>query len=488
MPATFLVGFNTLEIGAALSTAPARRPNIVLILTDDHAAHALSCYGSAVNLTPELDRIADEGVRFDEAACTNALCAPSRATILTGTHSHVNGMSTLTTSFDSGQPTFPALLQQAGYRTALFGKWHLGHGDGHDPQGFDTWQILDGQGDYYDPVLIDADGPHQHTGYVTDLLTDLALDWIDSQPDDDRPWCVLLWHKAPHRRWFPGPQEQDLFTDDLPVPSTYFDDYQNRASAAAEAEIRVARDLDDLDFKHERPPAGLDDDAYAHWAYQKYMKDYLRCIAGVDRNTGRLLRYLDAHQLTDDTLISYASDQGFFLGDHGWFDKRFMYRESHRLPLMMRYPREIPAGLVRDELVLNLDLAQTFLDFAGVEAPERMQGASMRPLTVDEEPSQWRDHTYYRYWEHLKAGVGAHCGVRTRQYKLIHYYGEALGTTGAIDSSREPEWELFDLTRDVAEMHNVYDVAEYAAIREQLTAQLYRAAAGAGDQLPPSLR
>ncbi|SEE65401.1 sulfatase family protein [Ruania alba] len=463
-----------------------RRPNIVLILSDDHAAHAMGCYGSQVNETPSLDRIATEGVRFDRAGCTNALCAPSRASILTGTHSHRNGMMTLTTPFDSTQPTFPALMQAAGYRTALFGKWHLGHGAGHDPDGFDEWQILDGQGEYDDPELISPAGRTQHPGYVTDVLTDLALDWLDQQ-DGTQPWLLLLWHKAPHRRWFPGPHEQHLYTDvTFPEPSTLFDDYEGRADAAGEAAIRVGRDLDELDVKTTIPAFDTAEERTS-WFYQRYMRDYLRCVAGIDRTTGRLLDYLDATEQSDDTLVTYASDQGFFLGDHGWFDKRFMYSDSMRIPLVMRYPAEIPPGTVSTDFALNLDLAQTFLDFAGIEAPDRMQGRSLRPLCRGE-ATPWRTHVYYRYWEHLKAGVGAHVGVRTERYALIHYYGEALGVTGAIDDPRPAEWELFDLESDPQELRSCYHDPAYAQIRDELTELLVVSIREAHDSPPPSLQ
>src|SRR5699024_1738273 len=353
----------------------------------------MSCSGSRINETSNLDRIATEGVRFDQADCTNALCAPSRAAILTGAHRHRNGMMTLTTSLDSAQPTFPALLQASGYRTALFGKSHLGHGQGHDPVELAEWQVLDGHGDYDHPKPIGPDRRTQHTGYVTYILTDLALDWLAEQPDD-RPWLLLLWHKAPHRRWFPGPQEQHLYKGvTFPEPETLFDDYSHRSQAAAEAAIRVGRDLDELDVKTTIPLYVTPEERTSCF-YQRYITDYLRCVAGIDRTTGRLLDHLHETSQTEHSLISYASDQCFFLGDHGYFDKRFMYTDSLRIPLVMRYPAEIPPGTVTNHLALNLDLAQTFLDYAGVDAPERMQGASLRPLARGESPEDWREHIY----------------------------------------------------------------------------------------------
>ena len=366
-----------------------RRPNILLVVADDHAANAVGCYGGPYAVTPSIDRIAREGIRFDECGCTNSLCAPSRATILTGTYNHVNGVTTLSAEYDARQPAFPGLLQEAGYRTAIIGKWHLGHGEEHDPRGFDHWEVLPGQGRYVDPVFLTRDGlRHVRKGYATDVITDLSLDWLRQAGGGDSPWCLLVQHKAPHRPWTPAERHADLFEDaDPDLPATFFDDYSHRSTAAREARIRVARDLGKKDLKQD-PPEGLEGDDYARWAFRRYIVDYLRCVVALDEGVGRLLDFLDETGQADDTVVVYTSDQGFFLGEHGWYDKRFMYRESLQMPLVLRYPRLVGRGSVSDALVLNVDFAQTLLDLAGVDPHPRMQGRSMRPLLEGRSPEE----------------------------------------------------------------------------------------------------
>jgi len=452
------------------------------MMTDDHAAHAMSCYGSKVNKTPNLDRIAREGMRFSNCFCTNSICAPSRAVILTGKYSHVNGVIDNAVKFDGSQPTFPKLLQHAGYETAVIGKWHLKS----DPTGFDYWNILPGQGVYYNPVLIEMGERKMYQGYVTDLITDQALNWLRARKGD-KPFCLLLQHKAPHRNWQPGPTHLDLYDDvTIPEPTTLFDDYDGRGRAAKEQDMSIARTMNENDLKL-KPPGGLTpeqkakwDAAYesenkafeeakpegkdlVRWKYQRYMKDYLRCVASVDDNVGRVLDYLDQSGLAENTVVVYTSDQGFYLGDHGWFDKRFMYEESLRMPLLVRYPKEIRAGSVNSDLVLNLDFGETFLDYAGVPASADMQGRSLRPLLRGQTPGDWRTSMYYHYYEYpAEHRVKRHYGVRTQRYKLIHFYND-------ID-----EWELYDLQNDPDELKNVHDDPEYADIARELKAELKR--------------
>ena len=461
----------------------ASRPNIIFIMSDDHAAHAMSCYGSRINQTPNLDRIANGGMRFDNCFCTNSICGPSRAVILTGTYNHVNGMTTLSTHLDNSQVMFPALLQGAGYQTAMIGKWHLGQGPKHKPVGFDFWRVLPGQGLYHNPVMVDMDGRKRiYEGYVTDLITDWSLEWLEGR-DKDKPFCMCVHHKAPHRHWEPDEKHAHMYDDVLiPEPETFNDDYTNRASAAEAAEMRVERDLTAEDLK-QPIPEGLTPAEEKSWKYQRYIKDYLRVVASIDDNVGRILDYLDENGLTENTLIIYTSDQGFFLGDHGWYDKRFMYEESLRMPFILRYPKLVEAGTTNNDLVLNLDFAELFLDLAGMEKPKVMQGRSFRPLLAGETPEDWRKSFYYRYWMHkAHHNVYAHYGVRTDRYKLIYYYADALDQPGAIDETYEPEWELFDLETDPYELMNVYDDPTYADIRAELTDELHRLQAEAGDE------
>ncbi len=458
------------------------RPNFVFIMSDDHAAHAMSCYGSRINETPHLDRIADGGVRFDNCFCTNSICTPSRAVILTGTYNHVNGVTTLASRMDNRLTTFPKLLKAAGYQTAVIGKWHLGQGPEHCPTGFDYWNVLPGQGLYHDPEMIEMGEKKVFPGYVTDLITDMSIDWIKAR-DPERPFCLLCHHKAPHRHWEPDEKHARMYEgEDIPEPETFWDDYSDRAKAAEVARMRVDRDMHLAD--HKVPvPDGLDETEVKRWKYQRYIKDYLRVIASIDDNVGRLLDTLEAAGLAENTVVVYTSDQGFFLGDHGWYDKRFMYEESLRMPLIMRYPREIAAGTTCEEMVLNLDFPVTFLDWAGVQPTGDMQGRSFRPLLTGRTPMDWRQSMYYRYWMHgSHHNVYAHYGLRTHRYKLIYYYADGCGQPGVVEETDEPEWELFDLDKDPRELHNVYHDPAYAKVVGDLTEQLHRLQAEVGDE------
>lgn len=464
----------TIGLGAAALAAPrgllaaagsSDKPNIIFIMTDDHASHALSCYGSKINKTPNLDRIAKGGMRFNNCFCTNSICAPSRAVILTGKYSHLNGVIDNRVRFDGSQQTFPKLLQKAGYETAMLGKWHLKS----DPTGFDYWNILPGQGAYHNPVMIEMGQRKKHAGYVTDIITDHCLAWLNERKGS-KPFCLMYQHKAPHRRWQPAERHAKLYEDvEIPLPETFDDDYRTRSAAAAAAEMTIERHLSRSDLKM-APPEGLTGAALKKWKYQRYIKDYLRCVAAVDENVGRLLDHLDEAGLTENTVVTYTSDQGFYLGDHSWFDKRFMYEESLRMPLLMRYPRQIKAGTVNEDIVLNLDFAPTFLDFAGSVKPEDMQGRSIRPLVRGKTPGYWRASMYYHYYEYPGAHmVKRHYGVRTKRYKLIHFYHD-------IDA-----WELYDLEKDPHELNNVYGDPKYAGIVKELKAELQRLRKHYGD-------
>ena len=478
------------------------RPNIIFIMTDDHASHAMSCYGSRINKTPSMDRIASEGARFDNCFCTNSICAPSRATILTGTHTHINGVKTLGDKLDNTLPNMAKMFQKNGYSTAMVGKWHLGQGEKYQPTGFDFWSVLPHQGDYFDPTMIEMGERQIFPGYVTDIITDKSLNWLENR-DKEKPFMLMCHHKAPHRPWLSDDKHRDMYKDeDIPLPDTFFDDYENRSEAAKRATMRVDRHLSSLDLKIDIPegfekmdrlplPDDIEGLSYTTWEgeeitfsdikelkawkYQRYIKEYLRCIASVDDNIGRILDWLDENELTENTMVIYTSDQGFFLGDHGWYDKRFMYEESLRMPLIIRYPDKIKAGTVHDEMVLNLDFAQTFLEAAGIDEPDYMQGRSFLPILEGETPEDWRTSMYYRYWMHLAHhNVAAHYGIRTMRYKLIYYYGKALGTSGSIDKDTPGEWELFDLENDANEMMNIYDNPDYHEVRKQLKAELLK--------------
>lgn len=458
-----------------------RRPNIVFVLTDDHAAHSIGCYGSVVNETPRIDEIANNGWRFDSCFVTNSLCTPSRAAILTGTYSHVNGVYSLFTPIDAGQPTFISLLRDAGYKTAMIGKWHMGHGDGHDPEGFDYWDVVPGQGDYWDPTFISAEGHRTVEGYATDIITDLAIDWAESL-DDDQPWCMLVWHKAPHRSWEPKPEHQAMFEVPHPVPETFWDDYATRSASTRRSAMRVADHLNSDDLK-EDPPPGLTYEEQAIWKYQRYMRDYLACVHSLDENVGRLIDWLRDRREFDDTMMMYSSDQGFFLGDHGWFDKRLMYEESLRMPFVLSYPNRVAAGGVHDGIVTNVDMAQTILDAAGVEPHDRMQGRSFWPDLIGQPADDTVNGFYYRYWENddLIHKAPAHYGYRTDRYKLIYFYNDGFGLPFTGFFTYPPEWELYDLETDPNEMNNVYDDPAYVSKREELKEAMWREQSRLGD-------
>jgi len=459
-----------------------KRPNIIFIMTDDHASHALSCYGSKINQTPNLDRLAKEGILFNNSFCTNSICAPCRAVILTGKYSHINGVIDNKVKFDGSQQTFPKLLQQVGYETAMIGKWHLKT----DPTGFDYWNVLPGQGTYYNPIMFEMGQRKKYTGYTTDIITDYALKWLKERTGD-KPFCLMYHHKAPHREWEPGPKYLTMYDDvKIPEPENLFDDYSNRGRAAKEQDMSIEKTMNDRDLKLV-PPKNLTpeqkklwDAAYepkneafrkanlkgkdlVRWKYQRYIKDYLRCIASVDENVGRVLDYLDETGLTKNTVVFYTSDQGFYLGDHGWFDKRFMYEESLRMPLLVRYPKEVKADSINNDIVLNLDFGATFLDFAGVPTLPDMQGRSIRKILQGKTPSDWRTSMYYHYYEYPAVhSVKRHYGVRNKRYKLIHFYHD-------ID-----EWELYDLKKDPKEMKNVYNDPPYADVVKKLKDELKR--------------
>lgn len=461
-------------MSTVMSTAQTR-PNIVLILTDDHAAHAISAYGSVVNTTPRIDEIADAGVRLDNCFCTNALCTPSRASILTGTYSHINGVTTLETPIDASQPTFVSQLREAGYRTGIVGKWHMGEGPGHDPQGFDYWAVLRDQGEYFDPQILTEEGVEIVPGYATDVITDLSLNWLESL-EGDEPWCLLIHHKAPHRPWEPDEKHRGMYSDtSIPLPATFDDDYATRSSAAHRAAMRIADHLTLTDLKV-APPEGLTYEQAAVWKYQRYMEDYLACVASVDDNVGRVIDWLRERGQFADTLMMYTSDQGFFLGDHGWFDKRFMYDESLRMPLVISCPSRIP---VRNEpmtqIVTNVDFAQTILDAAGLRAHPRMQGVSIWPQLTDDLVAPTREAMYYRYFENddINHHAFAHYGIRTERYKLIYFYNDGMGLPGSSPHTYPPEWEMYDLHSDPEELRNIYHDAEHYDTRERLKVDLW---------------
>jgi len=470
-------------IPAHQSSSAAKRPNILFIMTDDHAAHAISCYGSKVNRTPNMDRLATEGIRFDRCFATNSICTPSRATIVTGKYSHKNGVPVFN-RFDGSQQTVAKLLQSSGYYTAIVGKWHLGS----DPTGFDYWNILPGQGRYNDPILYDKSGSEVYSGYATDVITDLTIQVLKNRPKD-KPFFLMSHHKAPHREWTPDEKHRRMFAGrQIPEPGTLWDDYQGRTDALHEQKQSVFNDLTRLDLKL-TPPAGLSQQErqawlvakpteveidvdgqkkiltgteLKKWKYQRYMQDYLACVQSVDDNVGRLLDWIDANGLRDNTLVIYTSDQGFFLGDHGLYDKRFMYEPSIKMPFLVRWPGTIKPGSVTTALATNCDFAPTFLDLAGISVPADMQGRSLAPLFRGQRPSDWRDSMYYRYYHDPgHHDTRAHYGVRTDTHKLMYFW-------------RKDQWECYDLVKDPEEMHNMYNDPAAKPVVEKLKQELHR--------------
>ncbi|ASZ12960.1 sulfatase [Chitinophaga pendula] len=483
-------------VAQAQTTPTTKRPNIIFIMSDDHAATAISAYDQTLIKTPNIDRLAKEGILFRNSFVTNSLCSPSRAVMLSGKFSHLTGSrdNQYAMAFDTTITTFPMRLQKAGYQTALIGKWHLVT----RPQGFQYWNILPDQGSYYNPEFIEMGQHRTIPGYVTNITMDLAMQWLN-QADKTQPFCLLIHNKAPHRNFMPDTSLLNECKDDLPLPATLYDNYDQRGQAARQQMMTISHHLyPGIDLKYGlRDTAGAkrvggewnrmtpaqrnkllafyaaEDDKVdtlrmspqqrTAWRYQRYIKDYLRCIRSVDNNIGRLMAYLQQQHLMDNTIIIYTADQGFYLGEHGWFDKRFMYEQSLRNPLIIRYPPMIKAGTESRAMVQNIDYAQTLLQLAGVKAPADMQGASLVPLFNGHSPTQWRQAVYYHYYEYPGYhAVKRHYGIRTARYKLIRYYYDVN------------EWELFDLQKDPQELHNVFQDPAYSKIRKELTAQLTR--------------
>ncbi|WP_185958392.1 sulfatase family protein [Fodinibius sediminis] len=487
-----------------------QRPNIIVMYSDDHTAQSIGAYREALDYglkldhspTPNIDRMAAEGMRFDNAFVTNSICKPSRAVLLTGRHSHENGVFTNLQSIDENLETFPKLLQKSGYQTAMIGKWHLGT----EPQGFDYYEVLYGQGPYYNPTMRTPGGDVDYQGHTTGIITDVALRWLRMDRDREQPFMMIYNHKAPHREWLPGPALNDYQKRDLPEPSSLFYDYSGLTTAAHEqdmeigevggSDMRWGRDLKvplhpetgevneswknlvkgnrltDVQLKRIKEAYAEDNEyLYEHykqmsdkerlrWRYQRYVKDYLRVIREVDNEVGRMMDYLKRENLLDNTVVIYAGDQGFFLGENGWFDKRWIYEESMRMPLIVHWPEGIAPESVNKKLVQNLDLAPTILDLAEAEIPGRMQGRSLVPLLKGEEPANWREAVYYHYYEgpELERGwhdVAKHYGVRTDRYTLAHFY-------------THDEWELFDLQEDPEQLQSVYGDPEYADVQKEL--------------------
>jgi len=494
MKLTTLISTAALLVGLASLSVADKRPNILFIFTDDHAPHSISAYDGwlkKVRATPTIDKLAAEGMLFVNSFCTNSICGPSRAVIQTGKHSHKNGFMNNGNSFDWDQQTFPKLLQNAGYQTAIYGKSHLKG----EPLGFDSWTVLPGQGLYYNPDFITPEGKVTIEGYCTDLVTDMAVEFLEEKRDDDKPFMLMVQHKAPHRNWMPALRHLDLYDNVvLPEPDTLFDNWSDNSSAAPNQELEVDRHMHinfdlfvDLtpDFEDPTPGKPADRSAWnnmkrmtpeqlkvwreaygprdaalhtanlkgkdlVRWKYQRYAKNYLRSLKGVDESVARLQTTLAELDLDENTVVIYSSDQGFYIGDHGWFDKRWMYEESLKMPFIVKWPGTVKPGSRNHNLIQNLDYAETFLEMAGTPIPDDMQGASLVPLLKGEKPTDWRKSIYYHYYEYPSVHmIPRHYGIRNQRYKLMHFY-------------QFDEWEFYDLKEDPDELVNLYNDPEYA--------------------------
>jgi arylsulfatase A-like enzyme len=472
----------------------AKQPNIVFIMSDDHAANAVSSYNgrlSSVFKTPNIDRLATEGVRFNGMYANNSICTPSRAAILTGQYSHTNGVKTLADPLDRKKDNVAKQLQQAGYQTAIVGKWHLKT----EPSGFDYYNVLPNQGDYFEPKLKEIGkkwqngkkGGETYPGYVTDVITDVGINWLNKR-DEDKPFMLMIHHKAPHGLWEPAKRHENFLADvKIPEPDSLYNrgkhgptdaviidgkagqQFGSSVSRRMEGRGLVTRMLDETWPTGKLKLDSYDWDTVVSAAYQKYLKEYLRTVKAVDENVGRVLDYLDANGLTDDTIVIYTSDQGMMLGEHDYYDKRWIYEESIQMPFLVRYPKAKSAGKTSDELFLNLDIAPTLLDFAGVSAPKTMQGQSFKSVLVDPEQAKGRDAIYYRYWLHMAHHtIPAHYGIRTKTHKLAFFYGLPLDANGAMPAATPPYWELYDLKNDPKEMNNLYPNKDSAQLKSEL--------------------
>jgi len=482
-----------------------QKPNIVFIFSDDHAPHAIGAYNGwlkSVNPTPRIDQLANQGMLFEKSFCTNSICGPSRAVIMTGKHSHKNGFMNNGNSFNWNQQTFPKILRKAGYTTALYGKSHLKG----NPKGFDDWKVLPGQGDYYNPDLITPKGRVRIDGHCTDVVTDLAVEWLKTGRDKTKPFMLMVQHKAPHRNWMPALRHLPLYDDiKIPEPTTLFDKWEDNAPPARHQELEIDRHMDinydlflDLTADYEGAPsqkrqdrsawrnmkkmtkdqlsswrafygprdkafheANLSGKELVRWKFQRYAKNYLRCVRGVDDSVGKIQDTLKNLKLDENTVVIYSSDQGFYIGDHGWYDKRWMYEESLMMPLIVKWPGVTKAGSRSKQMVQNLDYAQTFLQMAGANIPANMQGKSLVPILKNGRAENWRDSIYYHYYEYPSVHmIPRHYGIRTERYKLIHFY--QFGN----------EWEMYDLKEDPDELTNIYGKSGKETLQKDLKKQL----------------